>query len=216
MAFHGFTQSDFNVFSIPGLEPRMEALKERIRPNLEALGEEMAPFLSDLTGETMYVHVAKHARRSVHPPAETWVAWSSQKRGYKSLPHFQVGLREQECFAMFALIYEYPRKPEFARDLLEQLDEVLPTLPRHFVISQDHTRPETDSLQELGQEGLQRVLERLQRVKKAEFLCGSLHQHNESLLHKPDVLKKVGNHLFPSCSTVSTGAAVSGCSRLRL
>lgn len=190
MAFRGFSQSDFDVFSIPGLEPRMEALKEQIRPNLEALGEEMAPLLSDLTGETMYVHVAKHARRSVHPPDETWVAWAAQKRGYKSHPHFQVGLREQECFAMFALIYEYPQKPAFARNLLEQQDEILPTLPPHFVVSQDHTRPETHSLEELGSDGLRQILERLQNVKKAEFLCGSLYQHNQSLLNRPDALKK--------------------------
>lgn len=168
----------------------MEALKEQIRPKLEALGEEMAPFLSDLTGETLYVHVAKHARRSVHPPDETWVAWASQKRGYKSHPHFQVGLREQELFAMFALIYEFPRKPEFARDFLEQQDELLPTLPPEFVVSKDHTRPETHSLEELGPDGLQQVLERLQDVKKAEFLCGSLHHRDDPLLKQPDALKR--------------------------
>lgn len=167
----------------------MDALKERIRPKLEALGEEMAPVLSDLTGDTIHVHVAKHARRSVHPPDETWVAWSSQKRGYKSHPHFQVGLRENELFAMFALIYEYPHKAAFARALQEQRDSILTQLPSEFVISKDHTRPETDSLQQLGAEGLGQVLERLQQVKKAEFLCGSLHASDDAIVGNAELLK---------------------------
>ena len=38
------------------------------------------------------MHVAKHARRSVNPPIDTWVAFAPNKRGYKMLPHFQIGL----------------------------------------------------------------------------------------------------------------------------
>ena len=36
-----------------------------------------------------YPHVAKHARRSVNPPKDTWVAFATSKRGYKMLPHFK-------------------------------------------------------------------------------------------------------------------------------
>jgi uncharacterized protein YktB (UPF0637 family) len=172
MTWTGFTSDDFDVFSIPGLEPRMDALKQRIRPKLEGLGEALQPHLTQQLGEEVFVHVAKHARRTVHPPDETWVAWAANKRGYKAHPHFQAGLRQSGLFAMFALIYECKQKSGFAANFLEQFDEIFPLLPGHFVVSKDHTRPEVASVKELGPEGMREVLKRLRQVKKAEFLCG--------------------------------------------
>ncbi|NDI33538.1 DUF1054 family protein [Chengkuizengella sediminis] len=72
MSFQGFTKEDFNVFTIDSLEPRMEALITHVRPKLEWLGAEIAPYLSAVTGEEMFPHVAKHARRTVNPPNDTW------------------------------------------------------------------------------------------------------------------------------------------------
>ncbi|WP_435873901.1 YktB family protein [Polycladomyces subterraneus] len=172
--FSGFTDKDFDVFAIPGLEPRMEALRAQIRPKLEAIAEAAIPLLEQTIGEPFYVHVAKHARRTVNPPDETWVAWSTNKRGYKAYPHFQVGLRQSHAFIMLAMIEECKSKSAFARGLLKQLDEVWPTVPDGFVISEDHTQPETKAKNELGLDGIRRVLERLEKVKKAEFLCGVL------------------------------------------
>lgn len=189
MNWTGFNQTDFQVFSIPGLTPRMEALKKHIRPKLETLGENICPYLSELTEKDMYVHVAKHARRTVNPPDETWVAWSPEKRGYKAHPHFQVGIREDHVFAMFALIYECPHKPRFAQNLSQQIDELLPGIPSSFVISQDHTRPEVTSLEELGQPGLEKILERLEQIKKAEFLCGVQIQRQDPILQQPENLE---------------------------
>lgn len=42
-AFTGFNDQDFDVFSVPGLEARMEALIEHVRPKLELIGAELAP-----------------------------------------------------------------------------------------------------------------------------------------------------------------------------
>lgn len=84
MAFSGFSQDDFNVFRIEGLDARMEAIKTTIRPKFEQLSNHFAPTLSSLCGDEMFVHIAKHARRTVNPPADTWVAFANSKRGYKS------------------------------------------------------------------------------------------------------------------------------------
>ncbi|SEN07690.1 Protein of unknown function [Lihuaxuella thermophila] len=105
-----FIENDFEVFNIDGLEPRMYALKRQIRPKFEMIGEQIAPYLSMLVGEPVAVHIAKHARRTVNPPEETWVAWSTSRRGYKSLPHFQFGIRDLHLFIWFALIYECDKK----------------------------------------------------------------------------------------------------------
>lgn len=112
-----FTEEDFNTFTIEGLDARMEVLKETVRPKLTALGEHFAPTLSALTGDEMFPHVAKHARRSVNPPADSWVAFANSKRGYKKLPHFQIGLWETHVFVWFAIIYESLSKKNMANCL---------------------------------------------------------------------------------------------------
>lgn len=66
--FEGFSEADFNVFTIGGLDERMEAIKTQIRPKFEELSTHFAPTLSSLVGDEIFVHVAKHARRTVNPP----------------------------------------------------------------------------------------------------------------------------------------------------
>ena len=48
MTFNGFTKDDFNVFNIDGLDNRMTAIAEQIRPKLDYLGEHFAPALKCL------------------------------------------------------------------------------------------------------------------------------------------------------------------------
>jgi len=166
MTFAGFTQKDFDVFTIDGLEPRMAAIISSIRPKLETLGGEFTPLLSSLTGDDMFAHVAKHARRKVHPPKDTWVAFSTNKRGYKKHPHFQIGLWGTHLFIWFALINEAVDKPIFAERLKARQGEWLGQLPASFVWSIDHTKP--DIIHTFNPE----MLEHLAHVKKAEMLCG--------------------------------------------
>ena len=184
----GFTEEDFDVFTIPGLDSRMAALKERVRPKLEAIGETVVPFLSSRLGEPVYAHVAKHARRTVHPPDDTWVAWATNKRGYKAHPHFQTGLWQTHLFIVFALIYESPDKGAFARNLKERLNEIWPSIPDHFLLSEDHTKPEAVRKGDLSLDQVRQRLDRLETVKKAEFLCGIHLDRNDPVVGDPDRL----------------------------
>jgi uncharacterized protein YktB (UPF0637 family) len=172
MKFNGFTENDFNVFTIDGLDDRMEALIETVRPKLEALGGHFAPTLSVNTGEEMFPHVAKHARRSVNPPDDTWVAFANNKRGYKKHPHFQIGLWKTHVFVWFAMIYEAPDKEEYGRKLEKNIDHILNIIPKNFVWSGDHTKSEVQAFSEMKKEDLLSLVNRLQTVKKAEILCG--------------------------------------------
>ncbi|WP_421384373.1 YktB family protein [Bacillus salacetis] len=172
MNFNGFTEDDFNVFSIDGLEDRMEALIETVRPKLDALGTHFSPTLSTMTGDEMFPHVAKHARRSVNPPDDTWVAFANNKRGYKKHPHFQIGLWETHVFVWFAMIYEAPAKEEYGKKLEQNIDRITDIIPRNFVWSGDHTKPEVQPFSEMDKEELTSLFKRLQTVKKAEILCG--------------------------------------------
>ncbi|MFI2857573.1 DUF1054 domain-containing protein [Paenibacillus sp. JSM ZJ436] len=172
MSFTGFDAKDFDVFTVPGLEARMDALIENVRPKLEALGAELAPFVSAICGEEMFVHVAKHARRTVNPPVDTWVAWAAGKRGYKALPHFEVGMFESHVFVIFAIIYESPNKTVFAGHLEQQLPEIRKQLPESFYWSTDHMKPEGTPHEQMDSEAFAELIRKLKQVKKAEVMCG--------------------------------------------
>lgn len=172
MKFTGFTESDFEVFSIDGLENRMDALITHIRPKLDALGEHFAPTLSVMTGEEIFAHVAKHARRKVNPPKDTWVAFANNSRGYKMLPHFQIGLWGSHVFIWFAMIYEAPHKAEYGKTLQSKVNQIQHDIPNNFVWSIDHMKPDVLKHAELNKEELTDMFVRLQTIKKAEILCG--------------------------------------------
>src|SRR5690625_163422 len=96
MTFNGFNQDDFSVFKIDGLEKRMEAIQKQIQPKFKELGTELVEDLSTYLGNEVFLHIAKHARRTVNPPQDTWLAIADNKRGYKKHPHFQVGLFDDQ------------------------------------------------------------------------------------------------------------------------
>ena len=172
MPLQTFTSTDFEVFTVDGLEERMSAIKTNIHPKLDALGEQFAEYLSKQTDENFFYHVAKHARRKVNPPNDTWVAFSTNKRGYKMLPHFQIGLWGTHAFIYFGLIYECPQKVETAHAFLEHLNDLKTNIPNDFVWSIDHTKPGVKLHETLETEDLQKMIERLATVKKAELLVG--------------------------------------------
>lgn len=180
--FNGFHQADFDVFDIEGLDNRMDAIKTVIRPKLEALGQHFAPTLSLTTGNETFYHVAKHARRTVNPPKDTWVAWAHDKRGYKKHPHFQLGLWGTHLFVWYAVIYESPFKEEVSLAMKHQLDQILELVPNDFRWSPDHTQPESSPQGMLGRSGVLQLVERLQHVKKAEILCGITINRNDPVL----------------------------------
>ncbi|MBO1624815.1 YktB family protein [Bacillus arachidis] len=192
MTLQTFKSTDFAVFAVDGLEERMNAIKTNIHPKLEALGEQFSHYLSEQTEETFFYHVAKHARRKVNPPNDTWVAFSTNKRGYKMLPHFQIGLWGTHAFIYFGLIYECPQKVEAAHAFLEHLNDLKTNIPNDFVWSIDHTKPAVKSHNSLETNDLQKMIERLATIKKAELLVG-IHISPEecSTLDDEQFLKKI-------------------------
>ncbi|MBD2846232.1 DUF1054 domain-containing protein [Paenibacillus sp. IB182496] len=191
-AFAGFTQQDFDVFGIPGLEPRMEALISRVRPKLEQLGELVAPVLAEQCGEPMFAHVAKHARRTVNPPDDTWVAFAHNRRGYKAHPHFQIGLFGTHLFVQFAMIYEADHKAQFAAQALRRLTELRRHVPAHYVWSGDHTVPGGQPHGEMKRKELEALLQRLRHVKASEVLCGlQIDAGDELLRDGPRLLETI-------------------------
>lgn len=187
-----FTNDDFNVFLIDGLEQRMHGLRNQLRPKFEKIGDHIAPFLTMMLDEPVTTHIAKHARRTVNPPDETWMAWSTNRRGYKAHPHFQLGLNKDYLFICFALIYECTRKTIFAHNMKRNFSEIWFQIPDNYYISQDHTKPDFTLKQNMTEETMGALLERLEKVKQAEFLCG-LHipRNNRTALNEVSLLQQI-------------------------
>lgn len=167
MGFNGFGQDDFNVFLIDGLEERMEAIRNQIQPKFKELGESLRQSVEMMVNNEMYLHIAQHARRTVNPPKDTWLAICHNKRGYKKHPHFQVGLFDDRLFIWLAFIYELPNKSMIATKFLEQIEEVYETIPKDFVVSLDHMKKDALSVRDMELSDLEKHLIRFRDVKKS-------------------------------------------------
>ncbi|TWI55834.1 YktB family protein [Halalkalibacter nanhaiisediminis] len=172
MNLTGFTKNDFDVFHIEGLDERMEGIQTLIQPKFKEIGEVLASDLSMAIGNEMHLHIAKHARRKVNPPNDTWLAICDNKRGYKKHPHFQLGLFDDHLFIWLALIYELPNKSAIAESFLEKADSLFHDLPIDFVLSLDHMKKDAVAISSLAEDELKANLKRFRDVKKAELLIG--------------------------------------------
>lgn len=122
----------------------------------------------------------------------TWVAFADNPRGYKMLPHFQIGLWNTHLFIWFAVIYEAPQKQEFAARFTKKINKIYKEIPKDFVWSLDHTKPESVSHGQLSKEDLRGMFDRLENIKKAEILCGYEIKRDDVLnLSAEDFLKHV-------------------------
>ena len=201
MAIQGFTEEDFKVFTIDGLDQRMDAIKTIIRPKFETLSQIFTDELSVLTNGPIYPHIAKHARRTINPPNDTWISFSSNPRGYKMQPHFQIGLWETHVFIWYAVIYEAKGKEEIGKRLLGQTESIRNLIPSDYVWSVDHMKPDVIPHNSLSSENLSTMFDRLQTVKKAELLCGYKIPREEAIKlsgeQLVDVIRDVFVHLIP-------------------
>lgn len=192
----GFTQADFNVFGLEGLEARMAAIQNQIQPKFRAIGEQLSVDTAVHAGNEMYLHVARHARRKVNPPKDTWLAICSNKRGYKAHPHFQLGLFDDHLFIWLALIYEVPNKPNIATAFLNQIDYVIAAVPKDYVISLDHMKKESTAVSGMSKQDWNNALVRFRDVQKAELLVGRHVQADDPILRDGDALLALASSTY--------------------
>ncbi|RUL51909.1 MULTISPECIES: YktB family protein [Lysinibacillus] len=190
-----WTSNDFNVFEIDGLEQRMDALSTIVRPKFQILAEKFSNYFSVNTGEEFFPHIAKHARRTINPPKDSWVAFAPYKRGYKSLPHFQIGLWNTHLFIIVAIIYEAPQKSQMATRLLENI-HIFNELPEDFIISGDHMSQDAILLKTGREKQLEPLLVRLRDVKKGEFLVGRHISRDEAINLSSDQFLQLTEETF--------------------
>ncbi len=124
MATLGFKRDDFEIFSVDGFSKRMGLIYEHVRPRLLRLGGQLAPELSRKLHMEFFPHVAKHARRTVNPPPETWAAFGPSPRGYKRYGYLALCISGAGLHARAVVKSEADRRPEMASLLRSRSGEL--------------------------------------------------------------------------------------------
>ncbi len=117
MATLGFTPVDFEVFKVEGFNERMQQIYAHVRPKLVKLGDELAPQLARRLHMEFFPHVAKHARRTVNPPPETWAAFGPSPKGYKRYGYLALCISGAGLHARAVVKSDADKRPEMARGL---------------------------------------------------------------------------------------------------
>ncbi|EOH97144.1 hypothetical protein UAW_01626 [Enterococcus haemoperoxidus ATCC BAA-382] len=177
-----FTEKDFDVFTIDGLDPRMAGIRSTIQPKFQELDDYFAERLGEKLETEFFVHIAQHRRRTVYPPENTWSALSQKKRGYKMEAHFQLGIWPDYLFMWLSLIDNPKNEKEIAQAFLDN-QALFEQLDDDFYLSIDHTQPEIERLNEAD---LEKHLTRFRDVKKGEFQIGRIIRKTDDLLNDPE------------------------------
>lgn len=170
-----FGAADFKVFDVKGFQARMQEIRGRIRPKLETLGGRLAPELQRTTGESTFAHVAKHARRTVNPPDDTWVAFGPDRRGYKKYRHFKVAVSRNCVRFLFEIGPEHADKRRFAAAWRRNAGRLGPVLRRMRGLAwfeNEHDESAAATLDGLTPERFAELADRLTRTRDGQLVLG--------------------------------------------
>jgi len=175
MASAAFGPGDFKVFDVKGFQPRMGEIRTRIRPKLETLGRSLAPALArSLSGET-FAHVAKHARRTVNAPDDTWVAFGPDARGYKKHCHFKVAVSRRCVRFVFEIGPEHAEKKRWAAAWKKNAGKLSPVLRRMKDLAwfkNEHDETPAAALADMTPEELAGLGDELLRTRDGQLVLG--------------------------------------------
>ena len=178
-----FTQKEFDVFKVEGLDKRMAAVRQQIQPVFQELDDYFVKELAPLLGEELLIHIAQHRRRTANAPDFTWSAMGGDKRGYKKYPHFTLGITGNYLVMWLSFIDNPLNEKQMAEYFLEH-PQLFENLPADFQINLDHT---VNNYQPLAEADLQAALTRWRDVKKGEFQIGRVIEKDAIILKKPKV-----------------------------
>src|SRR5207247_8228793 len=175
MSSPAFRAPDFKVFDVNEFEPRMTQIRTRIRPKLEAFGTSLAPAIGRTVGDEAFAHVARHARRTVNPPEDTWVAFALDKRGYKKHCHFKVAVSRGVVRFLFEAGPEHAQKRRWAAAWKRQGPKLAPVLRRAKGLAwfkNEHDEAPSAILADLPPEQLARLGDELTRTRAGQVGLG--------------------------------------------
>jgi uncharacterized protein YktB (UPF0637 family) len=121
----GFKPVDFEVFKVEGFNERMQQIYALVRPKLLKLGDELAPELGRKLHTEFFPHVARHARRTVNPPPETWAAFGPSPRGYKRYGYLALCISSVGLHARVVVKSEADNRVDMAQNLKRRASQLV-------------------------------------------------------------------------------------------
>jgi uncharacterized protein YktB (UPF0637 family) len=194
-----FALSDFRVFEISGFGGRMQAIRERVRPKLTALGESLAPQVGRLVNDEVFPHVAKHARRTVNPPEDTWVAFGPNHRGYKKLSHFKVAVSKNCIRCLFEVGPEHEDKRGWARRWERRPADLIAIVKRGQDIGwfkNEHDEDPAALMKAAGPAEIRMMLDELTRRQDGQLVLGRRLSRAEVTGMTPEAFQKAALGIF--------------------
>jgi uncharacterized protein YktB (UPF0637 family) len=193
MPFPGFTAADFKVFDLDGFAPRMAAIRSRIRPKLEAAGRDLLPDVTRIGGAEAFAHVAKHLRRTVNPPDDTWVAFAADRRGYKKHCHFKVAISRGTVRFLFEA------GPEHAQKKKRHAPKLAPVFRRSKGLAwfkNEHDETPAAFLSDLSVEEVARLVDELTRTRDGQLVLGRVVAAEDAARWKPADYARTARETF--------------------
>ncbi|WP_076801767.1 DUF1054 domain-containing protein [Latilactobacillus curvatus] len=179
-----FTRADFDIFDDQTLKGRLDKIYTQLDPQFEVFGAQLQAELVAETKREFSLHIAKHLRRFKNPPMNTWMALSESSRGYKMMPHFEVGFWDDRIFVWFALMAEMPDKTNYAPVLASQTESLLRDFA-DYDLSYDHM---TKQKFPMSSENLKLIQDKFAKTKKGEWLLGKVYLKDNPLFDTPEAL----------------------------
>jgi uncharacterized protein YktB (UPF0637 family) len=170
-----FGTADFKVFDVKGFQPRMGEIRTRIRPKLETLGRSLAPALARSAGSDTFAHVAKHARRTVNPPADTWVAFGPDARGYKKHCHFKLAVSRHCVRFLFEIGPEHADKKRWAAAWKKNAGKLGPVLRRMNDLAwfkNEHDEVPAAALGDMAPDAFAELADEIVRTRDGQLVLG--------------------------------------------
>ncbi len=189
MRFEGFTEQDFDLFSIADFAGRMAEIRATLRPKLVALGDDLTGAIEEELGAPTFPHVAQHMRRRVNPPAETWVAFGRDKKGYKRWTHYRVAVSGSGVRVTVFVEDDADDKAPFGTCLADSADGLLKALGPQAPVQwytfgtagMPHSQVTAEVLRAQGSA--------LQRLKTLKFQAGVPLTRAEALKMAPEAFE---------------------------
>jgi uncharacterized protein YktB (UPF0637 family) len=213
MAITPFVLADFRVFDLPGFAARMERLRAKIRPKLERLGQSLVTPLAEAAGGELFPHVARHARRTVNPPDDTWVAFGPDRRGYKKAAHFKIAVSRHGLRFLFEIGPEHAAKAAFARAWAQEAGRLrrgLIRVPDLAWFRNEHDEDPAAALADLDAAAFARLGEAVMRTRDGQLVLGRRFTETAAARWTPADYERTARETFTAlgpCLRLGRGSA---------
>ena len=130
-----------------------------------------------------FAHVARHARRTVNPPDDTWVAFAADARGYKKHSHFKVAVSRNCVRFLFEVGPEHADKKRWAAAWKKSAPRLGPVLRRVNGLAwfkNEHDEEPAGLLADLDAEGFARLADELLHGRDGQVIVGRVVHSTEA------------------------------------